>query len=119
MPQPPLDPVVEALQQLIDSRALRHDQFFYIYLRNVIRACMDGSKMKWDDEILEFCATVLYHGGGHLINLLRGAGFENKESLDVDFSRFNFLLPSLRGIIKNRPAYTIRPGSLSITWVAC
>jgi hypothetical protein len=54
--------------------------------------------------------SPLYYGGGHLINLLRGAGFESKASLNVDFDRFNFLLPSLRGIIANRSAYTVHQG---------
>jgi hypothetical protein len=105
--------MVADMQRMIDSRRLRPNHFLYKYLRNLAKAvrAKTGNDLKWDREIYDFCATLLYYGGGHVINLLRGSGFDDRGFLNVDFDRFNFVLPSLASIIKNRPAYTVEAGT--------
>ena len=73
------DPVCRRLDKLIRNGNISKDQIFYKYLDNMTQIYYD-SKHPYDKDVIEFFASIEYHGAESTYNIFRGPmGFGNRQ----------------------------------------
>ena len=116
-----MDPIAELLQNLIDNGTLDHTHFFYKYIKNSLQyvnwlvkrhknPCL---QFQWDQEIIEFCETLEYHGHEKVMHILRGeAHYGSGRGGIKSFcpEKWNLPLPSKSTRKKNKSGYTTDDG---------
>ena len=108
------DDVCIKLDKLIQKGIISRDKIMYKYLKDTVEALIKYDH-EYDQEVIEFCNTIEYLGGGSTVNFLRGPMYHGRGrggEKKAEDAAFNLAGPSKRTRDKLRGGYTTKSGVL-------
>ena len=108
------DDVCIKLDKLIQKGIIAKDKIMYKYLKDTVEVLMKYDH-EYDQEVIEFCNTIEYLGGGSTVKFLRGPMYHGRGrggKKKAEGATFDLAGPSKRTCDKLRGGYTTKSGVL-------